>query len=97
MDNMILILDSSTRQYSSRELSKALSNVLRGRIAVDFVKQGGKKLRTGMQIKTYHNTLEQGDIFSNIVRKSGEKKNNNNKNNKSNRNNNQRYNKRSFQ
>ena len=89
MNNMFIILDSNTTKHSRRELSKTLASVLPGRIAVDFIKQGGNKLTTEVEIKTLINTLEEADAVKNRIRNSGDKKNNFNKD-KNHRNNTQR-------
>ena len=81
MNNMIIILDSNTTKYSHRELRKKLASVLPGRIAMGFIKQGGNKLTTEVEIKTLLNTLEEADVVNNRIRNSGDKKNNFNKKN----------------
>ena len=44
MNNMIVILDPNTTKHSTTELSKIIAKALPGRLAIDHIKQGGKKL-----------------------------------------------------
>ena len=75
MNNMIPILDLSTSKYNTSELGKIIAKVLPGRLVVDYIKQGEKKLTTEGEIKILLNTLVEADTANNKIRSVKERHN----------------------
>ena len=80
---MLVVLDPSATKCTTNELSKIVAKILPGRVAIDHIKQGGKRLQAESEIKTLLSTLGEADSISTKFRNAKEKcSNNRNKNDK---------------
>ena len=68
MNNMLVVLDPNTTKCATNELSKIVAKILPGRLAIDCIKQGGKRLQTESKIKALLSTLEEVDAISSTTR-----------------------------
>lgn len=89
MSNILTMLDPSILKYTISELGKIIAKVLPECLAVNYMKQGGKKLTIEGEIKTLLNILEEVDTIDNKMRNARERYNIGYKHNKGSNGNNQ--------
>ena len=77
MNNMLVVLDPNTTKHNTNELSKIVAKILPGRLAINFIKQGGNRLQAESAIKALLSTLEEADAISKKIRNAKEKRSNN--------------------